>query len=62
MARPGNPAVLAGAALVGIVLIIVGIVLAVGVHPLRGGGLIVLGVIALIAGFVVDRRAKAGRG
>ena len=61
MARSGNPAILAGAALVGIVLIIVGIVLAVGTHPIRGGGLVVLGLIALAAGVLVDRRARTGR-
>jgi hypothetical protein len=61
MARPGNPAILAGAALVGIVLIIVGILLAVGTHPIRGGGLVVLGLIALAAGYLVGRRARTGR-
>jgi hypothetical protein len=58
MARPGNPTLLASAVLVGLVLIVVGIVLAVGSHPLRGPALIVLGVVAVLAGVLVDRRAR----
>jgi hypothetical protein len=61
MTRRGNPAVLAGAALVGVVLVIVGIVLAAGHHPRRGPALIVAGVLVGVAGFFVDRRARTGQ-
>ncbi len=61
MASRSNPAVLAGSALIGIVLVVIGVVLAAGHHPKKGPILIAAGVIVVLAGFFVDRRVKAGR-
>ena len=58
MARSSNPVVMAGAAVVGLVLVVVGIVLAIDHHPRRGPALIVLGLIVVLAGYLVDRRAR----
>jgi hypothetical protein len=58
MARSSNPAVMAGAAVVGLVLVVLGVVLAIDHHPRRGPALVVLGLIIAVAGYLVDRRAR----